>query len=149
MMRLDNLSNTYNRQRKTRSGRGDSGRRGYTCGRGTKGAGARSGVSRREYFEGGQMPLIRRLPKRGFKNPNHKEFSTVNVKELEEAFATGEQVDESVLAEKGMIVRKPSGLKVLGDGELSKALNVKATKFSATAKQKIEGAGGQCLSVET
>ena len=125
------------RKDRTRVGRGRAGARGKTAGRGTKGTGARK--SMRLGFEGGQMPLVRRLPKRpGFTNPNRVAFAVVNVGDLE---AFKGEVDPQALHAKGM-VRKGAPVEILGQGELSKAVTVRAQAFSASAKAKIEAAGG-------
>ena len=125
-----------------RKGRGPGSGNGKTAGKGHKGQNARSGGGVRPGFEGGQLPLYRKLPKRGFKNRFAVNYSIVNVEALNK-FEDGAIVDlEALLAAK--IVRKPlDGLKVLGNGELTKKLTVKATVFSATAKEKIEAAGGK------
>ena len=125
---------------KTRVGRGEGGKRGKTAGRGTKGSGARKNMP--ENFEGGQMPLHMRLPKlRGFKNPFRVEFQVVNVAKLGELFPDGGEVGVEELVAKGA-VRDGNVVKVLGNGELSVALTVKVHAFSASAKAKIEAAGG-------
>ncbi|NMA42574.1 MAG: 50S ribosomal protein L15 [Oligosphaeraceae bacterium] len=144
-MKLSELKNTVPRKARKRVGRGDGSGHGRSAGRGDKGAKSRSGYSRRPYFEGGQIPLIRRLPKRGFNNPNHVEFSIVNVVVLEDNFEAGQVIDREELQKRGLLSKSKRPLKILGDGELSKALQVKADKFSASAKEKIEAAGGQCL----
>jgi len=123
-----------------RRGRGESSGNGKTAGKGHKGQKARSG-SPRIGFEGGQMPLFRRLPKRGFTNRNSKVFSYVNVSRLE-MFEDGTEVTPELLLEKGVISKLNDGVKVLGEGELTKKLTVKASKFSASAKEKIEACGG-------
>ena len=125
-----------------RKGRGPGSGNGKTAGKGHKGQNARSGGGVRPGFEGGQLPLYRKLPKRGFKNRFAVNYSIVNVAALNK-FEDGAVVDlEALIAKK--IVRKPlDGLKVLGNGELTKKLTVKATVFSATAKEKIEAAGGK------
>ena len=125
-----------------RKGRGPGSGNGKTAGKGHKGQNARSGGGVRPGFEGGQLPLYRKLPKRGFKNRFAVNYSIVNVAALNK-FEDGAVVDlEALIANK--IVRKPlDGLKVLGNGELTKKLTVKATVFSATAKEKIEAAGGK------
>ncbi len=146
-MKLHQLQNTFSRKSRKRVGRGDSSGHGRSCGRGDKGAGARSGNKRRPHFEGGQIPLFRRLPKRGFKNPNHRTYSVVNVAYLEDNFSGGDQVDKDVLIAKGLLGSKDALLKILGDGALTKALTVRAHKFSATARHKIEAAGGACEEV--
>ena len=125
-----------------RKGRGPGSGNGKTAGKGHKGQNARSGGGVRPGFEGGQLPLYRKLPKRGFKNRFAVNYSIVNIEALNK-FEDGSVVDlEALIAAK--IVRKPlDGLKVLGTGELTKKLTVKATVFSATAKEKIEAAGGK------
>ena len=141
-MKLHELKNTFHRQARKRVGRGDGSGNGRTAGRGDKGAGARSGAKRRPYFEGGQIPLIRRLPKRGFNNPNHVLFEVVNLSILEENFEAGAEIDRKVLEERGLISKETLPLKVLADGDLTKAFKVTADRFSSTAKEKIEKAGG-------
>lgn len=143
-MKLHELKNTFNRQSRRRVGRGDGSGHGRTCGRGDKGAGQRSGYSRRPHFEGGQIPLFRRLPKRGFKNPNHIFYTVVNVGQLEQNFDDKSEICENVLHELGLISKSTSGLKILGNGELTKALTITAAKFSESARRKIEAAGGSC-----
>ena len=124
-----------------RVGRGEAGRRGKTAGRGTKGTGARKNVVVRAGFEGGQMPLVRRVPKlKGFTNPNRVEFAVVNVAALSENFEG--EVDPQALFEHGL-VRKGRPVKILARGEISKPLVVKAHAFSRAAKEKIETAGGR------
>ena len=125
-----------------RKGRGPGSGNGKTAGKGHKGQNARSGGGVRPGFEGGQLPLYRKLPKRGFNNKFAVNYAIVNVSALNK-FEDGAVVDLATLVEK-RIVRKPlDGLKVLGNGELTKKLTVKATVFSATAKEKIEAAGGK------
>ena len=125
-----------------RKGRGPGSGNGKTAGKGHKGQNARSGGGVRPGFEGGQLPLYRKLPKRGFNNRFAVNYAIVNVSALNK-FEDGAVVDLATLVEK-KIVRKPlDGLKVLGNGELTKKLTVKATVFSATAKEKIEAAGGK------
>lgn len=123
-----------------RKGRGHASGNGKTAGKGHKGQKARSGAPR-PGFEGGQMPLFRRLPKRGFKNRNHKEIVALNIDVLER-FDDGAEVDINALLEAGIIKEVRDGVKFLGRGELTKKLNVKANAFSATAKEKIEAKGG-------
>ncbi len=127
-----------------RRGRGHASGNGKTAGYGHKGQKARSGAPRIG-FEGGQMPIYRRLPKRGFSNYNHKEFEAVNVDRLEycDKIEDGATVDAELLISIGMIHSVKDGLKVLGNGELKKKLVVKANAFSASAKEKIEAAGGK------
>ena len=124
-----------------RKGRGPGSGNGKTAGRGHKGQNARSGGVR-VGFEGGQMPLQRRLPKRGFHNIFAKTFVSVNVSSLE-AFEAGTTVDAAALLEAGIINKEYDGVKILGGGELTKKLTVKAAKFSKSAQEKIAAAGGQ------
>ena len=126
-----------------RIGRGHGSGNGKTAGKGHKGQKARSGGSIRPGFEGGQMPLQRRMPKRGFNNIFAKEFAAVNVSELEKRFEDGAEVDAKALIEAGAIKNAKDGIKILGNGELTKKLTVKAAKFTGTAKEKIEKAGGK------
>ena len=125
-----------------RKGRGHATGNGKTAGRGHKGQKARSGGGVRIGFEGGQMPLARRVPKRGFNNIFAKPLETVNVSSLEQ-FADGDVVDAQVLLSKGILSKCSYGVKILGEGEITKKLTVKAAAFSATAKEKIEAAGGK------
>ena len=125
-----------------RLGRGVGSGLGKTSGKGHKGAKARSGGGKRPGFEGGQMPLTRRIPKRGFTNIYAKEYAIINLADLE-AFENGAVVDATALKNAGIVKNAKDGIKVLGKGELSKQLTVKAAKFSATAAQKIEANGGK------
>jgi len=126
-----------------RVGRGESSGQGKTCGRGHKGAASRSGWKRRAGYEGGQMPLIRRIPKRGFSNVQFRTlYHVVNVRHLQTHCDEGSAVTAQVLAKAGVIRDTKLPLKILGDGDLSKKLDVTAGRFSAAAKQKIEAAGG-------
>ena len=125
-----------------RVGRGQGTGQGTTAGRGMNGQNSRSGGGVRLGFEGGQMPLYRRLPKRGFTNKWAKEFAEVNVKDLNR-FEDGAVVDANALLEKGLIGKALDGVKVFGNGELEKKLTVKAEKFSKSAVEKIEKAGGK------
>ena len=143
-MRLDNLHPAEgSRTSKKRLGRGIGSGLGKTSGKGHKGQWARSGGGVRPGFEGGQMPLTRRAPKRGFNNKFRKEYAIVNVESLS-GFEAGTVVDYELLYSLGLIkeVKNAVGLKVLGDGELNVALTVKAAKFSAKAKEAIEKVGG-------
>ena len=124
-----------------RLGRGTGSGLGKTSGKGHKGAKARSGGGKRPGFEGGQMPLTRQLPKRGFTNIFAKEYATVNVSDLE-VFEDGAVVTAEILIDAGIIHNSKDGLKVLGNGELTKKLTVKAVKFTGSAKEKIEAVGG-------
>jgi len=129
---------------RTRVGRGEGSGKGKTAGRGTKGQHARSGSGVLPGFEGGQMPLQRRLPKRGFHNAFSKEYTTLNVSDLEGRFEAGTEITAKVLRENGVIsgIRR-DGIKILGNGDLTIALTVKAAKFTKTAAEKIEKAGGK------
>ena len=124
-----------------RLGRGTGSGLGKTSGKGHKGAKARSGGGKRPGFEGGQMPLTRQLPKRGFTNIFAKEYAIVNVEDLE-IFENGTVVTVEMLVEKKIVRNALDGLKVLGEGELTKKLTVKAVKFTGSAKEKIEAVGG-------
>jgi large subunit ribosomal protein L15 len=143
MMRLHNLRpRPGSRHRAKRLGCGESSGHGKTSGKGSKGQKARSGGSIRLGFEGGQMPLIRRLPKRGFNNAAfHKRYAVVNVSDLN-AFKAGTVVNEQLLRESNLVRGHFAGIKVLGEGELKHDLEVQADKISATAREKIEKAGG-------
>ena len=125
-----------------RLGRGSGSGLGKTSGKGHKGAKARSGGGKRPGFEGGQMPLYRRVPKRGFNNIFGTEYAEVNIERLE-AFEDGAVVDAKALLEARIIRKELDGVKILGGGELTKKLTVKAAKFTASAKEKIEAVGGQ------
>ena len=127
--------------RSKRVGRGFGSGMGKTAGRGEKGQKSRTGYSRRRGFEGGQMPLIRRVPKRGFHNPFRKEFAAVNVGRLDQL--EGDTFNPVVLQQTGVVKKLGDGLKILGGGELSRAVTVAAHRFSASAKDKIEKAGGK------
>lgn len=129
------------RRPRKRVGRGIAAGQGKTAGRGTKGQKARAGGGVRPGFEGGQNPLYRRLPKRGFTNPNRKEYAVINVEDLNR-FEEGTVVTPELLKEKGVVKNLKDGLKVLGDGDLKVKLTVKAHKFSRTAEEKIAAAGG-------
>ena len=125
-----------------RRGRGHASGNGKTAGKGHKGQKARSGAPRAG-FEGGQMPLYRRIPKRGFTNINRKEIVGINVSALER-FESGSTVSVETMMESGLIKNPQDGVKILGNGELTKKLNVKANAFSEGAKSKIEAVGGTC-----
>lgn len=143
-MKLHELSpNAGSRKRRKRVGRGDSSGLGRTAGRGEKGQKSRTGSSIRPFFEGGQIPLFRRLPKRGFNSPDHIEYTLVNLNILEDNFAAGDVVDAESLRAKNLLGKTERMIKILANGEITKALTVKADKFSAAAKAKIEAAGGK------
>lgn len=126
-----------------RIGRGAASGQGKTAGKGHKGQKARAGRGMRPGFEGGQMPLQRRVPKRGFNNIFAKEIAAVNVSALDKAFDDGATVTIDALIEKGLIKKALDGVKILGNGEISKKLTVQVNSFSEAAKQKIEAAGGK------
>jgi large subunit ribosomal protein L15 len=129
------------RKTRNRVGRGIGSGNGKTAGKGHKGQNARSGGGVRPGFEGGQMPLFQRLPKRGFTNINRKEYAVVNLEKLN-SFAEGTEVTPELLLETGTVSNLKSGVKILGNGKLEKKLTVKANKFSSSAKEAIEAAGG-------
>lgn len=131
------------RHARKRVGRGPGSGHGKTSGRGEKGQKSRSGYSRKVGFEGGQMPLHRRLPKRGFTNIFREEFAIVNLSDLDQ-FESGSTINEDALRQVGLIKGRRRKIKVLGKGEVSKKLTVQADKFSKSARQKIEAAGGAC-----
>ena len=141
-MKLNELKpNEGSRRNRKRVGRGTSSGYGKTAGRGQKGQLARTGGKTRLGFEGGQMPLFRRMPKRGFKNVNRKEYALVNLDQLN-VFEDGTEVTPAVLKEAGIVRAEKSGVKVLGNGELTKKLTVKAAKFSKSAEAAITAKGG-------
>ncbi len=144
-MRLHNLKPRPGAKHRTkRLGQGESSGHGKTSGRGGKGQTARSGSSIRIGFEGGQMPLIRRIPKRGFNNARFAtRYNAVNVSDLNK-FDDGARVDEIALGAVGLSNGRSDGIKILGNGELTKKLTVTASAFSASAKAKIEAKGGTC-----
>ena len=132
------------RKKRKRVGRGISAGGGKTAGRGTKGQGARSGGGKGPYFEGGQLPLVRRLPfKRGFTNIRKVYYKPVNLSRLADMFEAGSEIDPAVMCDVGILKKPTDPVVILGDGELSGAFTVKAHRFSAAAKQKIEAAGGK------
>lgn len=131
------------KHRRKRVGRGPGSGHGKTSTRGTKGQRARAGGPKKEGFEGGQMPLQRRLPKFGFTNLYRTHYAIVNVCDLDRVFKAGAVVNEDTLLESGLLKNVRDGVKVLGKGKLEKTLTVHAHKFSTTARQKIEAAGGK------
>jgi large subunit ribosomal protein L15 len=147
-MRLNTLSpRPGSKHRVKRLGCGESSGHGKTCCKGNKGQYARSGGSIRPGFEGGQMPIYRRLPKKGFNNINFKyQWAVVNVATLNDTFNDGDEINEDTLREYGIVQgRRWDGVKVLGDGELTKKLSITAEKFTASAREKIEKAGGKAI----
>jgi len=142
-VRLSNLRPPRgSRHRKVRVGRGIGSKLGKTAGRGNKGQKSRKGYSRRAGFEGGQMPLHRRIPKRGFHNPFGRDFTVVNVETLN-AFAAGETVTPESLISRGLVRGERGAIKILGDGNLKVGLTVRAHAFSKSAQEKIMRAGGK------
>ena len=149
-MRLHNLSNVKGAvHRRRRVGCGEGGGHGKTSGRGGKGQTARSGGGIRIGFEGGQMPLFRKLPRRGFNNKNFKTYyETVNIGELARVDESIKEVNRELLAAAGLVRMNSNPLKILGEGEVSRALKITADKFSSSAKAKIEKAGGEAVVLE-
>ena len=142
-MKLHNMKPAEGaRKQRKRVGRGTGSGHGKTSGRGHDGQNARSGGGVRLGFEGGQIPLFQRLPKRGFTNINRKEYAIVNLETLNR-FEEGTEVTPELLIESGIVSNAKSGIKILGNGTLEKKITVKAHKFSASAKEAIEKAGGQ------
>ncbi|HSR36323.1 MAG TPA: 50S ribosomal protein L15 [Desulfurivibrionaceae bacterium] len=143
MLTLSNLSpHPGAKKQKKRVGRGQGTGQGTNAGRGMKGYKSRSGSGIKVGFEGGQMPLQRRLPKRGFTNPFRKQYAIVNVEDLER-FAAGTKIDRQALIEAGLVSKKYALVKLLGNGEIKNALTVVLDKVSDSARQKIEAAGGK------
>ena len=143
-MKLENLTKAPEAKAKKRVGRGPGSGLGKTSGRGQKGQKSRSGVSIKPWFQGGQAPLYRRIPKRGFNNARFREeFAVINLADLNRFFKDGDVVTPEVLKERGIIKKQLSGVKVLGNGTLDKKVTVKATRFSSKAVTKIENAGGK------
>ena len=134
------------RKKKKRVGRGDGSGHGGTAGKGAKGQNARSGHSVRPNFEGGQMPLTRRMPKRGFKNPMRRIIAIVNIEQLK-GFAQGALVDRDTLTAVGLVSGRVDGIKVLGNGEINFPLSVNVDRVSRGAREKIEAAGGTIIEV--
>lgn len=131
------------REQNVRKGRGTGSGLGKTAGRGHKGQKARAGGGKGPYFEGGQTPLQRRMPKRGFTNIFKKEIVVINLTQLEDRFESGAVITPEVLVESGLVKNVRDGIKILGNGEITKALTVKAQSFSKSAADKIAAAGGQ------
>ena len=147
-MELNNLKPKKGaRHAKKRLGRGPGSGHGKTAGRGEKGQKSRSGYSGKRGFEGGQMPLHRRIPKRGFTNIFKKDFAVVNLRDLDR-FDNGATVDEASLRAAGLVKGQHDGIKILGNGSVTKKLTVHASAFSKLAKEMIEKAGGSCQEIE-
>ncbi|MBU0678068.1 MAG: 50S ribosomal protein L15 [Verrucomicrobia bacterium] len=143
-MNLHSLTNTKGaRKRKMRVGRGEGSGKGKTSGRGHKGQMSRSGSRHKPTFEGGQMPLVRRIPKRGFNNRSRTVYLPVNIADLAQ-FEEGAEVNAEMLRDAGLAKGTVTRIKILGNGELGKKLMVKAHSFSSSAREKIEAAGGTC-----
>ena len=143
-MKLHELSPAFGATKEVkRIGRGHGSGNGKTAGKGHKGQWARSGGGVRPGFEGGQTALARRMPKRGFNNIFATEYAIVNVSDLEARFENGAVIDEVALVESGLVKKTLDGIKVLGNGEITKSFTVKAAKFTAAAAEKIEKAGGK------
>ena len=148
-MKLHDIAPTPgSRHRRKRVGRGDSSGLGKTAGRGEKGQKSRTGAVIRPFFEGGQIPLFRRLPKRGFKNADRIIYALVNLNVLDANFEAGDVVDFDALRNKKLLAKRDTIIKILANGEITKALTVKAAKFSAAAAEKIQAAGGKIEIVE-
>lgn len=148
-MKLHDIAPTPgSKHRRKRVGRGDSSGLGKTAGRGEKGQKSRTGAVIRPFFEGGQIPLFRRLPKRGFKNADRIIYALVNLDKLNDNFEAGDVVDFEALRAKKLLAKSDTIIKVLANGEITKALTVKAAKFSAAAAEKIQAAGGKIEIVE-
>ncbi len=145
MILNDVHSNIQKNKSRKRIGRGVGSGSGKTSGRGHKGAGSRSGYSSQRVFEGGQMPLVRRIPKRGFNNPYADIVAIINVGDLDICYENGEEVTPASLKEKRLVKGRYDALKVLGDGEITKKITVSAHKFSKSAQEKIEKAGGKVV----
>ena len=143
-MKLESLPASNETKARKRVGRGPGSGMGKTSTRGEKGQKARSGASISAWFQGGQTPIYRRVPKRGFNNARFEtKYATINLADLDKYFNDGDVVTPEVLKERGIVKKQLSGVKVLANGELSKKLTVKATRFSSTAVTKIENAGGK------
>ena len=143
-MRLENLPKSKETKSIKRVGRGPGSGMGKTSTRGENGQKSRSGASIPAWFQGGQTPLYRRVPKRGFNNARFRtEYATINLSDLNKYFNDGDEVTPEILKEKGIIKQQLCGVKVLGNGELEKKLTVKANRFSSSAVTKIESAGGK------
>lgn len=143
-MRIDDVNRGITKNRKRRRvGRGPGSGRGKTSSRGHKGQGSRSGTSTQAIFEGAMMPLVRRIPKRGFNNPFAKDVMTINVGDLDAIFEPGDEISPDTLRASGLVRGRFDVVKVLGDGELTKNLSVSAHRFSKSAQEKIEKAGGK------
>jgi large subunit ribosomal protein L15 len=145
-MKLDDVHRGVTKHKKRkRLGRGPGSGHGKTSGRGHKGQKSRSGFSQKSVFQGGMMPLVRRVPKRGFNNPFGLEIATVNVSDLERVFEPGDEVTPETLRARSLAKQQYDVLKILGNGQLTKKLKVSAHRFSGSAREKIEQAGGEAI----
>ncbi len=145
---IDVMKMSGPRTRRRRVGRGESSGKGKTSGRGHKGAHARAGFGGMLHKEGGQMPLWRRLPKRGFNNKNFRtEYAILNVQDIEEFFTSGEEVSPETAKARGVMKKRETLLKILGKGEIQTGFSVRAHRFSATAREKILAAGGTVIEI--
>ena len=148
-MNLDDVHRGITKNKKRRRiGRGTGSGHGKTAGRGHKGAKSRAGYSRKPVFQGGAMPMVRRVPKRGFNNRFALIVANVNVSDLEKAFEAGDEVNADTLRSKNLAKHRYDVLKVLGDGDLTKSLKVSAHRFSKSAEEKIKSAGGEAIVVK-
>jgi large subunit ribosomal protein L15 len=147
-MKIDDVNRGVHKfKKRKRLGRGPGSGQGKTAGRGHKGAGSRAGWSNPAVFQGGTMPLVRRVPKRGFNNPWAVNVAAVNLRDLEATFEKGAEVTPESIKEKGLRSGRYDELKILGEGELTKALTVSAHRFSKSAVEKIERAGGKVVTL--
>jgi large subunit ribosomal protein L15 len=144
-MNLDTVHRGIHRSKRRRRGRGVGSGHGKTCGRGHKGQRSRAGWSRHPTFQGGTMPLVRRIPKRGFHNRWAKVIAIVNLSDLEQRFESGDDVTPESLRRKNLAKGRYDEIKILADGQLSKPLKVSAHRFSKTARQKIQAVGGEAI----
>ena len=143
-MKLNTLPKTAELKSRKRVGRGPGSGMGKTAGRGENGQKSRSGVSIKPWFQGGQSPIYRRVPKRGFNNAQFTtRYAIINLSDLNKFFNDGDVVSEEILKERGIIKKRLSGIKVLGNGNLEKKLTIKANRFTSAAVSKIEDAGGK------
>jgi large subunit ribosomal protein L15 len=147
-MKIEDVNRGIHKHKnRKRLGRGIGSGQGKTAGRGHKGAGSRAGWSNPAVFQGGTMPLVRRVPKRGFNNPFAVDVAAVNLRDLEAVFEKGAEVTPESIKEKGVLTGRYDELKILGEGELTKALTVSAHRFSKSAAEKIEKAGGKVVTL--
>ena len=147
-MNLDQvMRNAGRRKKRKRIGRGPGSGQGKTAGKGQKGPKSRSGYSRRYAFEGGQMPIARRVPKKGFNNKWRVEYEVINLDQIDARFAEGATVSPATIREVGLLKNPSARIKILGRGELTKKVTVEAHRFSATARSRIEASGGKVVEV--